>query len=118
MEKLNLKILGSNAIKEVVDTLFNNSYIDILSDEEFLSESLDNIKFYIYKTSSSASSNEDSLNLKIYEFGLYNIEKTMSESLLIFYAFNSILNINEIGGHLNIRIQNFNSIDKRVELYF
>ena len=112
-KKLNLKILGSNAIKEVVDTFFNNSYIDILGDEELLSEALDNIKFYIYKTSSSASSNEDSLN--IYEFGLYNIEKTMSESLLIFYAFNSVSNIHEIGGHLNIRIQNFNSLDKRVE---
>ena len=112
-KKLNVKILSSNAIKEVIDTFFNNSYIDILSDEEFLSETLDNIKFYIYKTSSSASSNEDSLN--IYEFGLYNIEKTMSESLLIFYAFNSVSNIHEIGGHLNIRIQNFNSLDKRVE---
>ena len=41
-KKLNVKILSSNAIKEVIDTFFNNSYIDILSDEEFLSETLDN----------------------------------------------------------------------------
>ena len=38
---------------------------------------------------------------------LYNIEKTMSESLLIFYCSNSISNIHEISGHLNIRVQNY-----------
>ena len=112
-KKLNLKILSSNAIKEAVDNLFDNSYIDILNDEEFLSKILDNVKFYIYKTSSSSSSNEDSLN--IYEFGLYNIEKTMSESLLIFYAFNSVSNIHKIAGLLYLRIQKFISDDKRVE---
>ena len=112
-KKLNLKILSSNAIKEAVDNLFDNYYIDILNDEEFLSKILDNVKFYIYKTSSSSSSNEDSLN--IYEFGLYNIEKTMSESLLIFYAFNSVSKIHKIAVLLNLRIQKFISDDKRVE---
>ena len=96
-KNLNLKILSSNAVKEAVDTLFNNSYVDILSDKDFLSEILNNIKFYVYKTSSPHLTIENSLN--IYELGIYNKEKTMSESLLIFYACSICSNIIQIGVH-------------------
>ena len=109
-KNLNLKILSSNAVKEAVDTLFNNSYVDILSDKDLLSEILNNIKFYVYKTSSPHLTIENSLN--IYELGIYNKEKTMSESLLIFYACSICSNIIQIGVHLNIKIQNFSSMNK------
>lgn len=108
-KNLNIKILNSNVIKEALYSFFNTSYIEIVSDEDFLSEILDNVKFYIYKTSSYAHTNGSSLRL--YEFGLYNIETTLSESLLAFYSFNTVSNIHEICGHINIRIQNFNLLD-------
>ena len=44
----------------------------------------------------------------IYEYGNYNIEiENKSISLLIFYGFHVIINMHEIGGHLNIRYQYF-----------
>jgi hypothetical protein len=108
-KELNLQILTSNTIKEAVDKLFNCSYIDILDDRDYISQIMDNIKFFIYETQLSASTNNNSL--RIYENGLYKIESKKSESLLSFYAFNSVSNIHEICGHINIRVQNFNSLD-------
>ena len=40
------------------------------------------------------------------------MQKTISESLLSFYAFNIVSNIHEISGHFNIRFQNLNSLNK------
>ena len=106
-KQLTITILGSQATKEAIKTLFKSPYIDIVSDQQYLSKILDNIRFFIYDRGSNASTNRNSL--RIYELGLYNREETISESLLSFYSFNIISNLHEICGHVNIRIQNFNS---------
>ena len=106
-KELSINILSSKALKEAQENLFDSSYIDILSDKLFLSEIFDNIKFFIYETNFIASSNKNSL--KIYEYGLYKIYPNIENkdlSLLIFYSFNNISNIHEIGGHISIMIQN------------
>ena len=107
--RLITNILRSKAVKEAIDTLFECSYINILDDPSFLSQTLDNVKFFIYKTSSYASTNENSL--RVYEYGLFNFEEKISESLLSFYSFNIVSNLHEICGHFNIRVQNFNSLN-------
>ena len=108
-KQLITNILRSKAVKEAIDTLFECSYINILDDPSFLSQTLDNVKFFIYKTSSYASTNENSL--RVYEYGLFNFEEKISESLLSFYSFNIVSNLHEICGHFNIRVQNFNSLN-------
>jgi hypothetical protein len=48
----------------------------------------------------------------VYEYGLYDIEiQDESVALLIFYGFHVIINIHEIGGHINIRFQYYISLD-------
>ena len=106
-KQLAITILSSKATKEAIKTLFKSPYIDIVSDQQYLSKIMDNIRFFIYDRNSNASTNRNSL--RIYEFGLYNKEATISESLLSFYSFNIISNLHEICGHINIRVQNFNS---------
>ena len=108
--ELTRNILSSNAIKEAVDMLFSSSYIDILSEPNYLLDIINNIRFFIYDTDLYAFTNENSL--VTYEFGLYSMQKTISESLLSFYAFNIVSNIHEISGHFNIRFQNLNSLKK------
>ena len=115
-KELTINILNSKALKEAQEYLFESAYIDILSDREFLSEVIENINFFIYKTNFIASSKRYSQ--KIYEYGLYRKldDINLDLSLLIFYAFNNISNIHEIPGHLNVSIQNrFNSNNKSFE---
>ena len=115
-KELTINILNSKALKEAQEYLFESAYIDILSDREFLSDVIDNINFFIYKTNFIASSKRYSQ--KIYEYGLYRKldDTNLDLSLLIFYAFNNISNIHEIPGHLNVSIQNrFNSNNKSFE---
>ena len=105
-KELTINILNSKALKEAQEYLFDSTYIDILSDREFLSEVIDNINFFIYKTNFIAASKRNCQ--KIYEYGLYKKldRKNLDLCLLIFYAFNHISNIYEIAGNLSISIQN------------
>jgi len=125
MEILTINILSSKAIKEAKDKIFNSSYIDILNDQEYLSQIIDNIRFFIYDTNSCVFTNGNSL--RTYEFGLYQLAETISDSLLGFYSFNIISNIQVICGHFNFLIKNLNSLvnsldsptkeDKNINLY-
>ena len=103
-KQLNISILNSKAVKESISNLFQCSFIDFFGDQENISKIIDNIKFFIYEAPLYACSNKNSL--RIYEYGLYNNEKNMSESLLSFYSFNNNSNIHEICGHVNIQLQN------------
>ena len=58
-KELTINILTSKTLKEAQESLFDSAYIDILSDREFLSEVIDNINFFIYKTNFIASSRRD-----------------------------------------------------------
>ena len=70
----------------------------------------DKIKYFIYKTDSNANTNL--LTQRIYEYGLYPENNNENISLLIYYAFNNISNIHEIGEHININMQNRYCKDK------
>ena len=87
-KQLNISIINSKAVKEAICNLFQCSFIDFFGNQENISKIMDNIKFFIYETSFNACTNKNSL--RIYEYGLYNNEKNMSESLLNFYSFNNI----------------------------
>ena len=105
-KQITIDILSSKALSETQECLFENSFIDILSDKEFLSNIFDNIKYFIYKTNFTASTNL--LTQRIYEYGLYMLHENENIALLMYYAFNNISNIHEICGHININMQNRN----------
>lgn len=103
-KELAIDILNSKALNEAQECLFNCSFIDILNDRTFLSYIFDKIKYFAYKTNFAANTNL--ITQRIYEFGLYPKNDNKNISLLIYYAFNNISNIHEIGGHININMQN------------
>lgn len=105
-KKLLIDIFQSKAYTEVRNSLLNQSQIDFFMVDNIISEIIDNIKFFIYSTMFFGNTNK--MTNTIYEYGNYNIEiKNKSIALLIFYGFHIIINIHEIGGHLNIRYQYF-----------
>jgi len=103
-KELAIDILNSKALNEAQECLFNCSFIDILNDRTFLSYIFDKIKYFVYETNFAANTNL--ITQRIYEFGLYPKNDNKNISLLIYYAFNNISNIHEIGGHININMQN------------
>ena len=103
-KELTINILNSKALMEAQECLFNCSFIDILNDRTFLSYIFDKIKYFVYETNFAANTNL--ITQRIYEFGLYPKNDNKNISLLIYYAFNNISNIHEIGGHININMQN------------
>ena len=110
-KNLLIDIFRSKVYMEVRDSLFNQSQIDIFKVDEFISNIIDNIKFFIYNTTFLGNTNKESNT--IYEYGMYNLEiNNHSVALLIFYGFHIIINIHEIGGHLNIRYQYYISLDE------
>ena len=103
-KQLLIDIFQSNAYTEVRNSLFNQSQIDFFMVNSIISEIIDNIKFFIYNTLFFGETNN--MTNTIYEYGNYNVEiKNKSISLLIFYGFHIIINLHEIGGHLNIKYQ-------------
>ena len=103
-KKLLIDIFQSKSYTEVRNSLFNQSQIDFFMVDDVISEIIDNIKFFIYNTMFYGNTNN--MTNTIYEYGNYNVEiKNKSIALLIFYGFHIIINIHEIGGHLNIRYQ-------------
>ena len=110
-KKLLIDIFRSKAYNEVRDSLFTKSQINIFKIDSFISNIIDNIKFFIYNTTFFGNTNKESNT--VYEYGIYNLEiENHSVALLIFYGFHIIINIHEIGGHLNIRYQYYFSLDE------
>lgn len=113
-KQLIISIINSKAVKEAVESAFNNKeYTKLLSDQKLISDIIDNISFFIYDTNFSGCTNSNSL--KIYEFGLFEKNDNKSVSLSFFYSFNVTTNIHEICGHFNLRYQTFNSLDSSYE---
>ena len=106
-KQLLIDIFQSNVYTEVRNSLFNQSQIDFFMVNSIISEIIDNIKFFIYNTIFFDNTNNmNNMTNTIYEYGNYNIGiENKSISLLIFYGSHIIINIREIGGHLNIRYQ-------------
>ena len=110
-KNLLIDIFRSKAYKQVRDSLFIKSQVDFFFVDEIIANIIDNIKFFIYNTSFLGDTND--YNNKIYEYGNFNIDiENESVSLLIFYGFHIIINIHEIGGHLNVKYQYYISLDE------
>lgn len=105
-------ILGSQAIKECITTVFGvNEEINIFNNKANLYEIIKRIRFFIYEANIAACVHDNSL--RIYEYGLFIKDANKSISLLLFYSFNIISNIHEISGHLFIRNYNLNNSKKK-----
>lgn len=103
-KNLLIKIFRSKAYKQIRDSMFIQSQIDFFMIDDIISEIIDNIKFFIYSTLFPDNANKETDS--IYEYGNYDLEiENNSEALLIFYGFHIIINIHQIGGHLNVKYQ-------------
>ena len=95
------KATSENSVKSLMWK--KNKYI--------ISDIIDQIKFFIYNTKFLGNTNKKTNT--IYEYGNYDVKiENRSIALLIFYGFHIIINIHEIGGHLNIRYQFFYTLNK------
>jgi len=113
-KKLLIYIFQNKTYKRVRDSLFTQTQIDIFKVEDIISEVIDNVKFFIYSTTFLGNTNKETNT--IYEYGNYNVEiENKSVALLIFYGFHIIINIHEIGGHLNVRYQFFISLNDKFD---
>lgn len=110
-KKLLINIFNSRAYTEARVSLSTQPQIDFFKIEHIIEEIIDNIKFFIYKTTFLGNINKQTQN--IYEYGNYDVTiNNKSVALLIFYGFHIIINIHEIGGHFNIRYQYFITLKK------
>ena len=110
-KQLLIDIFRSQAYREVRDSLFTQSQVDFFFVDNIIEDIIDNIKFFIYDTSFLGDINND--NNTIYEYGNINLEiKNRDVALLIFYGFHIIIDIHEIGGHLNIKYQYYISLNE------
>ena len=109
-----ISILGSKSIKENITIVFGE-YSDeyFFRNQVYLSQLLDDIRFYTHKTNIGGCLNDNSL--RIYEYGLFSSDKKKSISLLFFYSFNAVTNIHEISWHFFVKNQNIiNSKNKKL----
>ncbi len=103
-EKLLIDILNSNAYKEARNKLSKTYQINFFSLKELVTKIIDNICFISYQTSFFGVTRKNTL--KLYEKGLFNKQiYKKSIALLKFYAFIIVVNIHEIGGHINYKLQ-------------
>ena len=110
-KKLLINIFKSKAYSEARISLSSQQQIDFFKIDSIIEEIIDNIKFFIYKTTFFGNINKQTQN--IYEYGNYDVTiNNKSIALLIFYGFHIIINIHEIGGHFNLRYQYFITLKK------
>lgn len=114
-KKLLIDIFQSEAYKEVRNSLFEQRQVDFFLVDDIIKDIIDNIKFFIYNTTFLGYTNN--YTNSIYEYGNVNLEiENESVALLIFYGFHIIINIHEIGGHLNVRYQYYISLNDAFHL--
>lgn len=104
--KLIYKILKSNTYVQIKKSLYKNNQINYFEDEDIIKNIIDNIRYVNYKTIYLGNTNNNTL--RVYENGIYdkkNINKSIS--MLIYYGGHIVINIQEIGGHINVKLQNF-----------
>ena len=110
-KQLLIDIFRSKAYKEVRNSLFTQSQVDFFLVDDIIKNIIDNVKFFIYNTSFIGDTNNN--NNTIYEYGNFNLEiENKSVALLIYYGFHIIINIQEIGGNLNIKYQYYISLNE------
>ena len=109
-KKLLITIFKSKAYKDICYLFFKKKIVNYFSSRTIISDILNEIRFFSYKTQFYGLTNN--FTNRIYINGLYNYNKNISISLVIYYGFLIILGIHEIGGYLNMKYQNFFSLDE------
>ena len=104
-----INVLKSKAYADVCYTFFNKKLVNFFSVKAIISDILNEIRFFSYNTQFNGVTNN--YNYRIYINGIYNYNKNISVSLVIYYGFLIVIGIHEIGGHLNMMYQNFFILD-------
>lgn len=104
-----INVLKSKAYADVCYTFFNKKIVNFFSVKAIISDILNEIRFFSYNTQFNGVTNN--YNYRIYINGIYNYNKNISVSLVIYYGFLIVIGIHEIGGHLNMMYQNFFILD-------
>lgn len=99
-------IMNSESFREAKNSLFKNIQIDFFIDRQMLNKIIDNIRFITYHSHYFGETHPNTL--RIYENGIFNRQiLNRSISLLIFHSSNIVINIHEMGGHINRKLQHF-----------
>ena len=107
-------IFNSKAFNDIKTSFYNCKQIDFFAIDSVISTILDDIQFFLFKSIFYGKTIKDSL--RIYEYGIYDIEiRNKSIALLIFYGFHIVVNIHEIAGHFYARFQLFYSQNNAFE---
>ena len=111
-KELLIEIFNSKLLYRIEHDLYGDKQINFFKVKSIISDIIDKIRFFAYKTNFYGLTLDSSL--RIYEYGLYDYEiENKSVALLIFYGFHIVVNIHEIGGHLYVRMQYFFTSDKK-----
>ena len=111
-KELLIAIFNSKLLYRIEYSLYGDKQIYFFKVKSIISDIIDKIRFFAYKTTFFGLTIDSSL--RTYEYGLYDYEiENISVALLIFYGFHIIVNIYEIGGHLYARMQYFYISNKK-----
>lgn len=110
-KELVIAILNSKAYINVRKNLYSGSQINYFSDRLFISKIIDEVIFFLYKAPFYGLTIKNTF--RIYESAAYTFKVNKSVSLIIYYGSLIIINIHEIGGHLNVKLQNFYNWNKK-----
>ena len=112
-KELVINILNSKAYIDIRKSLYSDfdKQINYFSDRLFISKIIDEVIFFLYKAPFNGITLKNSF--RIYESGSITFRINKSISLIIFYGSLIIVNIHEIGGHLNAKLHNFYNWNKK-----
>ena len=113
-KELVISILNSKAYIDIREKLFSCKQVNYFSDKLFISKIIDEIIFFLYKTRFCCLTLKNTF--RIYESAVYTFRVNKSVSLVIFYGSLIIINIHEIGGHFNEKLQNFYNRNKEFNI--
>ena len=113
-KELVISILNSKAYIDIREKLFSCKQVNYFSDKLFISKIIDEIIFFLYKSRFCCLTLKNTF--RIYETGVYTFRVNKSVSLVIFYGSLIIINIHEIGGHFNEKLQNFYNRNKEFNI--
>ena len=100
------KIMNSESFRDAKKFIFKDIQIDFFIDRQLVDRILDNIRYITYPSKFYGETHANTL--RIYEIGIFNINiDNRSISLLIYHSSNIVINIHEIGGHVNRKLQHF-----------
>ena len=109
------QILNSKPFIEAKESLYKSEQINFFDDQKFLDEIIDNMQYFSYKILYHGLTNKNTIGISI--CGIYNYKPEKKESilLLVFYGFHIVTLIHELGGHINIKLQYYYTLNSDFE---